>query len=117
MSLSLSTRVMGVVETLIGRRGLWRLGRLIYRHPRRDGHNDPEINGEYALHRNLAGWASRRTEPLTVIDVGAKIGYWSSNPLAESQRAGVKSVHLWAFEPSGEIRALLESRLQPVPPG
>ena len=113
--MGLSTRVMDIMETLIGRRELWRLGRLIYRHARRDGHNDPEINGEYALHRKVSAWASRRNEPFNVIDVGANIGYWSSHLLDECQRAGVEDVHVWAFEPSDEIRAELTSRLQSLP--
>jgi hypothetical protein len=74
MSSSLSTRAMGLIEALLGHRALWRLGRLIYRHARRDGANDPEINGEYALHRKISSWASRRSEPFNVIDVGANIG-------------------------------------------
>jgi FkbM family methyltransferase len=115
MSLSLSTRALGVMEALLGRRALWRLGRLIYRHARRDGHNDPEINGEYALHRKVALWASRRSEPFNVIDVGANIGYWSSHLLNVCERAGVQDVHLWAFEPSDEIRTKLASRLQSLP--
>jgi FkbM family methyltransferase len=116
MSLNFSTRAIGAIESLIGRRALWRLGRLIYRHARRDGNNKPEINGEYALHRKLASWASRRSEPFNVIDVGANIGYWSSHLLDECQRAGVQSVRLWAFEPSEEIRVQLASRLQSPPP-
>ncbi len=107
---------MDAVEALIGRRAVWRLGRFIYRHARRDGDNDPEINGEYALHRKLAQWASRRTEPLNVIDVGANIGYWSSNLLEACQSAGVEKVRLWAFEPSDEIRVLLRKRLEVTPP-
>lgn len=116
MSLSFSARAMGLLETLIGRRELWRLGRLIYRHARRDGDNIPEINGEYALHRKVALWASRRDEPFNVIDVGANIGYWSSHLLDACQSAGVRNLHLWAFEPSDEIRAELANRLQSLPP-
>ena len=93
MPLSLSTRALGMMETLLGRRALWRIGRLIYQYARRDGHNNPEINGEFALHRTVSEWASRRSEPFNVIDVGANVGYWSSHLLAECERAGVKKVH------------------------
>jgi FkbM family methyltransferase len=116
MSSGFSTRAIGAIESLIGRRQLWRLGRLIYRHARRDGHNDPEINGEYALHRKVSRWAAGRSEPFNVIDVGANIGYWSSHLLDECQSAGVPNVNLWAFEPSDEIRAELTSRLESLPP-
>jgi len=117
MAASLGTRGMNILESLVGRRALWRLGRLIYRHARRDGHNDPEINGEYALHRRLALWAQRRGEPLDVVDVGANIGYWSSHLLESCREASVEHVNLWAFEPSDEIRAQLTERLQPPPEG
>ena len=117
MSLSLGARVLAVCESVVGRRMLWRLGRLIYRHARRDGANTPETNGEYALHETLAGWAARRGRALDVIDVGANIGYWSSNLIETGRRAGVPEVRLWAFEPSDEIRAQLESRLLPAPDG
>ncbi len=107
--------MLGLVESLLGRRSLWRLGRLIYRYARRDGHNDPKINGEYALHRKVSQWASRRSDPFNVIDIGANVGYWSSHLLDACQRAGVQDVHLWAFEPSNAIRSKLAIRLQSAP--
>lgn len=112
MPMSLSTRALGIMETLLGRRALWRFGRLIYQYARRDGPNNPEINGEFALHRKVSEWASRRGEPFIVIDVGANVGYWSSHLLDACERAGVQEVRLWAFEPSDEIRTKLASRLQ-----
>jgi FkbM family methyltransferase len=111
MSESMAARGIGLIESLIGRRQLWRLGRLLYRHARRDGHNDPVINGEYALHRKLAAWASRRDRPLNVIDVGANVGYWSSHLLEACRDMDVERVNLWAFEPSVEIRRQLADRL------
>ncbi len=117
MSPSLSARAMSLIETLLGRRQLWRLGRRIYRHARRDATNNPEINGEYALHRKLATWARGRSESFNVIDVGANIGYWSSHLLETCKSAGVENVELWAFEPSDEIRTQLERRLDSAPPG
>jgi FkbM family methyltransferase len=116
MSVRLSTRVIGLIESLVGRRQLWRLGRLTYRHARRDGDNEPEINGEYALHRTLAVWAKARNQPLNVIDVGANIGYWSSHLLDSCHAAGVERVNLVAFEPSDEIRSQLVDRMQNLPP-
>lgn len=81
MASRFSARTVGAIESLVGRRRLWRLGRLFYRHARRDAHNVPENNGEYALHRKLAEWDSRRDRPFKVIDVGSNIGYWSSHLL------------------------------------
>jgi FkbM family methyltransferase len=105
------TRGVRWFESLVGRRGLWRIGRHLYRHARRDGRNDPEINGEYVLHGRLARWARRRGGTLHVVDVGANVGYWSSHLLETCRDVGVERVRLWAFEPSDEIRAQLERSL------
>jgi FkbM family methyltransferase len=112
-----STRAVSALERLVGQRRLWRLGRPIYRHARRDGGNVPESNGEYGLHRKLAQWASRRGRSLKIIDVGSNIGYWSSHLLDVCKDAELTEVELWAFEPSDEIRAQLETRMQSVPSG
>jgi FkbM family methyltransferase len=117
MSLRLSTLAMDAIQALLGRRLMWRLGRLIYRHARRDGHNDPETNGEYALHGKVSQWASQREGPFNVVDVGANIGYWSSHLFEACQNAGVGEVHLWAFEPSDEIRKELTNRMASPPSG
>jgi len=111
----MSTRVVGVIEGVVGRRQLWRLGRLIYRQARRDGNNSPEINGEYALHRKFSQWAGRQNRPVKVVDVGANIGYWSSHLLDACQGSGVTELKLWVFEPSDEIREQLVRRMQSVP--
>jgi FkbM family methyltransferase len=111
------TRAVRWLEALVGRRGLWRIGRHLYRHARRDGHNDPKLNGEYVLHRKLAHWAKRRGGTLHAIDVGANIGYWSSHLLESCRDAGVDRVRLWAFEPSDEVRAQLERSLGSLCPG
>ncbi len=116
MSLSLPIRALGVLENLVGRRHLWRLGRLIYQYARRDGANIPEVNGEYALHRKLARLACQRNEAFRVIDVGANVGYWSSHLLDACRTAGVQKVHLWAFEPSEEIRVQLTNHLRSPSP-
>lgn len=116
MSLSLPIRALGVLENLVGRRHLWRLGRLIYQYARRDGANIPEVNGEYALHRKLARLACQRNETFRVIDVGANVGYWSSHLLDACRTAGVQKVHLWAFEPSEEIRVQLTNHLRSPSP-
>jgi len=112
MSLSLPIRGLGVLENLVGRH-LWRL---IYQHARRDGANNPEVSGEYALHRKLARLECQRSEAFRVIDVGANIGYWSSHLLDACQSAGIQHVHLWAFAPSEEIRAQLTDRLRSPSP-
>jgi FkbM family methyltransferase len=112
MSRELSIGAVKAIEGVIGRRRLWRLGRLVYSYARREAGNDPERNGEYALHRKLAEFARRQSKPLTVIDIGGFIGYWSSNLLETCRAAGVEKVQLWAFEPSQESRAQLVERLK-----
>ena len=112
---NLSVVAARAFEVLLGRRLLWRIGRLLYQHARRDGHNDPATNGEYLLHVKLARFARDKNRPLCVVDVGANIGYWSSHLLQECRTAGVTDVRLVAFEPSPEIRARLVEALQGWP--
>jgi FkbM family methyltransferase len=109
--------VARTLETLVGRRLLWRLGRFLYLYARRDSRNDPVLNGEYALHDKLARFAAARSAPLRAIDIGANIGYWSLHLIEACRRAGVSDLQLWAFEPSDEIRAVLTERLRTVPSG
>ncbi len=109
-------RLIGAIEVVIGRRALWRVGRLIYRYARRDVNNQPETNGEYVLHQRVAKWARSRLEPLRVIDVGSNIGYWTSNLLDCCREAGLERVELWAFEPSDEIREVFIDRMKSAPP-
>jgi FkbM family methyltransferase len=117
MSGSLPFGAARVLEGLVGRRLLWRVGRSLYQYARRDGRNDPALNGEYALHRKLACLAAGRSKPLRVIDIGANIGDWSLHLLDACQSAGVGDLQLWAFEPSDEIRARLTERLRSAPSG
>jgi FkbM family methyltransferase len=116
MSRELSIGGLRAIEGLIGRRRLWRLGRLVYSYARREVGSDPQKNGEYALHRKLAKFAYRQSKPLTVIDIGGFTGYWSSHLLETCRAAGVEKVQLWAFEPSQESRAQLVQRLKCASP-
>lgn len=104
-----------ILEGVLGRRMLWRTGRLLYHYARRDGYNNPATNGEYLLHTRLARLAAEENRPLNIVDVGANIGYWSRHLLKACQEAGVRDVQLWAFEPSPEIRERLVEGLKSVP--
>lgn len=106
-----------LAERLIGRRQLWRIGRRIYRHARRDGSSDPQADGEFALHRRIAAIAGRRGTPFTIVEVGANVGAWSSHLLGALAAEGVTEARLVAFEPSDEVRAKLIERMKSVPPG
>jgi len=104
-----------ILEGVVGRRMLWRTGRLLYHYARRDGYNDPATNGEYLLHPRLAQLAVEQDRPLSIVDVGANIGYWSRHLLTACQEAGVRDVQLWAFEPSPENRERLVEAMKSVP--
>ncbi len=85
-------------ERLVGRRGLWRLGRAIYAYGRSETANAMQTNGERAL---VAGLLRAVPDPV-VFDVGANLGLWSKMALAEGAR------RITAFEPVPAIRANLE---------
>lgn len=107
-------RALRTLERLVGRRQLWRLGRLLYLHARRDRNGDPAHNGEYALHRQLVALARPRTAPFTAVDVGGFTGYWSQHLIETCRDAGLADVRLVIFEPSGESRERLTARLGSV---
>lgn len=116
MLTSLSMVAVRLLEAAIGRRNLWRLGRLLYFRARREGYNDPTMNGEYQLHSRIARLAYRRDKTLNVIDIGGFTGYWSEHLLSTCRAVGVRNVQLWSFEPSEESRAKLVERLRSAPP-
>lgn len=111
ISRDVGQRLVQALEGLLGRRQLWRLGRLAYRHARRDGPNDPEISGEYRLQERIAACAAARGDSLRVIDIGANTGYWAEHMLSACREVGLYDVQLWAFEPSDDCRAALKTRL------
>jgi FkbM family methyltransferase len=107
--------VLNVLEKLLGRKYLWRLGRRIYLHARREGDGDPAANGEYDLHRAIARWVQYDGQPSTIIDIGGFTGYWSSHLLKTLDEAGVPDVRLIVFEPSPESRVRLAAGLAGAP--
>lgn len=87
------------------RRALWRAGRKLYALARRDGVNDPRVNGEYWL---LARVLESRRRGLVLLDVGANRGDWTAKAL--DLGIGVPALHVHSFEPSATSRAGLERR-------
>jgi FkbM family methyltransferase len=100
--------ILGLLERLLGRRLMWKLGRRIYLHARREGSLDIETNGERLLQEALARRSAARNAPLTVYDVGANHGQWSRSLLTDLRHARAPSAHLTLFEPIGPIRVSLE---------
>lgn len=100
--LRLSTTLM---ERVLGRRNVVRLSRALLNQARRDGLNEIDINGELVVQ----GWAaSRRQEQVTVFDVGANVGQWSTRLVANA----IRPVDLHVFEPSPACLPVLRSRLR-----
>lgn len=91
--------LLDVLETLIGRRRMWKLGRRIYLHARRQGSLDFETNGEAVLQKALVSRSKERGRGLTVYDVGANHGQWSRSLLAQIAQAGAPKASLVQFEP------------------
>ena len=86
-----------LLERLVGRDLLWRFGRRLYHHARREGSLDLRHNGEAWLQRRVARHAAAQTRTLTIVDVGANYGQWSKSMIGElaaanAPRADRKSV-------------------------
>lgn len=92
MSRGIARTAFSVAEKALGRRLFWRLGRAIYLHARRDFGSEITTSGERDLQVNLG----RLTRPLTVFDVGANLGQWSTSLLQVCR----DDLDLTCFEPS-----------------
>ena len=95
-----SERLMKLAVKLIGRRTLWRVGRLVYCTARGEGQNRFETNGEAALQRRLARHGARTPDFFVCLDIGANVGHWSESLVCACREAGVERLRLIAFEPS-----------------
>lgn len=100
-----------ILEKLLGRRLLWRLGRMLYFGARRDLSNDPLTDGEFKL-QDWAVSLSRDTNAPVFMDVGANVGVWSSSLMTKLSQEEL-SARLFAFEPAPSQRAILSE--VPVP--
>src|SRR5476651_68115 len=89
----------GMVERILGRRLVWRLGRWLYAGSRRELQNDPLVNGEYQLQSWLLAGA-RNDKPLLFIDVGANIGNWTDVLLAKLKTSFSGRYRIHVFEPA-----------------
>lgn len=85
----------------------WRIGRKLYCWGRSDAPNRPQTNGEYWLLEQYFASGSGAT---VVVDVGANRGEWSRRAL-DAAKAESRALCLYAFEPSGSTREILESVL------
>jgi FkbM family methyltransferase len=109
-----SEKLMKLATKLLGRRTLWRVGRLAYTIARGEGQNWIETNGEATLQRRLARHAARTRDIFVCLDIGANVGYWAESLVSACREAGVERLHLIAFEPSKESRNELNNRFERI---
>lgn len=90
---------------------IYRLGRHLYAWARGDLPNNPEINGEYWLVRQVI---ERVRNGAVLLDIGANKGDWTEQVLACAKSRKL-SVRVHAFEPSSETRQMLSTRFSENP--
>jgi FkbM family methyltransferase len=98
-----------LLEAVIGRRLMWKLGRRLYLYARREGSLDFDRNGEAALQRALAARSAQTGRGLNVVDVGANYGQWSRSLLSHLRTAGAPPASFTLFEPVPAIRSKLQA--------
>jgi FkbM family methyltransferase len=99
--------VIPILEALMGRRNLVRLGRAISMEARLDVNNDMSTNGE-SMVQECAIRAAQAGRELVVFDVGANIGEWTRSILDKAAGRGTQ-VHV--FEPASATFAQLRQNL------
>lgn len=106
----LKSKVYKALESLLGRRFLFRVGRFLYLRARRDFPNNIHTNGELMIQNNVLKGCSSE-ERIVIFDVGANVGEWTSFVLAQAAKLGVKDrLRIYAFEPVPHLYDLLINR-------
>jgi len=78
---------------------MWRIGRRLYLHARREGSLDFDLNGEAYLQRALAERSVATGRGLRIVDVGANYGQWSRAFLTTLRQLGAPQAEFILFEP------------------
>ena len=91
--------LLSLLEVVIGRRTMWKIGRRLYLHARREGSLDFAVNGEAYLQRALAERSAATNKPLLTVDVGANYGQWSRSFLSTLRETGAPAAEFILFEP------------------
>lgn len=104
-------KIYTLLERLVGRRFLWRLGRFLYLGARRELSNDPRTDGEFELQR-LVAERCRAIERPVIWDVGANLGVWSAAMMQAVRRCN-KTTKIVAFEPAPDQYQTLRSIVVP----
>ncbi len=110
--------IVDALALFVGRRTLWRFGRLLYLKARADSKNDMRTNGELLLQRHVCKIFEEVTGKLVIFDVGANVGDWTLLFLEGCSRLGSEDrVELHAFEPGPTTLSTLKSRVSKHPLG
>jgi FkbM family methyltransferase len=105
-----------VLLLLVSRQTLWRLGRFLYMKARSDVPNNMQTNGERTLQLHFLDAFADNAEKITVFDVGANVGDWTSCLLERAialqmdEMDGHLEIHL--FEPVPAAFQQLAIRMQ-----
>lgn len=97
------------IESLVGRRNLYRVAQFLLNHSRLDSQNNMEVNGEIAVQACVLN--AVKTEPIVVFDIGANIGLWSESILKLSNARHQRAIS-YAFEPCQETFSAMTARLE-----
>ena len=87
---------------------LWRLGRKLYCYARNDLPQGPGNNGEYQL---LQIFLKLPQERVTLVDIGANKGEWTSEALSRVKALG-REIDVHIFEPSYDSYLYLQKLFQ-----
>jgi hypothetical protein len=107
--------ILEAIEFVLGRRLVWKIGRRLYLHARREGDLDMDCNGEAWLAGAFARRSAAEQRSLRVIDVGANYGQWSRRLLQALRLEKAPSADFTLFEPIPEIAKALGSIIQEYP--
>lgn len=108
----MKTIVINILNVLLRRRTMWRLGRSLYLKARADSTNDASLNGEETLQRQLLARFASVQEKLVTFDVGANIGDWTCSFLQEASRLKIEDrLEIHSFEPIPSTFEVLKERV------
>jgi FkbM family methyltransferase len=102
--------VVGSLWTMLGRRNIVRLGRLLSNEGRFDVSNDMAANGEFMV-QQIAIRHTKADQKPVFFDVGANVGEWTRFLLKAARSQGV-SLEAHAFEPCAATHEILRRNIE-----
>jgi len=108
--------IIDLIESLLSRRTLWRLGRSLYMKAKSDIKNDMSSNGEKMVQRSVLKSVINNDEKIVIFDIGANIGDWTLSILDQIYEIGAEEhFEVHAFEPAIDTFKILKQRVQDHP--